>query len=168
MGYAAAVRNLAAKMWHRVWSSPVFTLNGYVAFNLPRAVTALGALVLTGIVALHAYLLGTRPGVPLYFVVYFAVLTLGCLMAVAVMALSRSQSAAQRGWYLGSAICLAVLAGYLASRFVSLPGLEALTGRWDVAPGSLAIALAAGFIAVHISVLSGINVAYPQRQGWHD
>lgn len=25
-----------------------------------------------------------------------------------------------------------------------------------------------GVIAVHTTVLSGINVAYPQRQNWHD
>jgi hypothetical protein len=51
---------------------------------------------------------------------------------------------------------------------MSLPGLVALTGRWDVAPGSWAGACALGFIAVHMSVLLGINVAYPQRQNWHD
>lgn len=162
------MRNLATKTWHRVWSLPVFTLNGYVAFNLPRAVTALGASVLIGIVALHCYLLGARPDLPLYFVIYCAVLALGCLMAVAHMAFGRSQPATQRGWYLGSAVCLGFLAVYLASRFIRLPSLVALTGRWDLAPGSLAMALAAGFIAVHITVLSGINVAYPQRQGWHD
>jgi hypothetical protein len=27
---------------------------------------------------------------------------------------------------------------------------------------------ALGFIAVHMSVLLGINVAYPQRQNWRD
>jgi hypothetical protein len=57
---------------------------------------------------------------------------------------------------------------YLASRPMSLPGLVALTGRWDVAPGSWAGACALGFVAVHMSVLLGINVAYAQRQNWHD
>ena len=28
------------------------------------------------------------------------------------------------------------------------------------------MALAAAFIAVHTTVLSGINVAYPQHRGW--
>ena len=57
---------------------------------------------------------------------------------------------------------------YLASRAVTLPGLVALTGRWDFAPGTFAGALALGFVAVHMSVLLGINVAYPQRQQWSD
>jgi ABC-type proline/glycine betaine transport system permease subunit len=57
---------------------------------------------------------------------------------------------------------------YLASRAVSLPGLVAVTGRWDFAPGTFALAFAAAFVGVHLSVLLGINVAYPQRQGWLD
>jgi len=32
----------------------------------------------------------------------------------------------------------------------------------------MAGALALGFIAVHMSVLLGINVSYPQRQPWFD
>jgi hypothetical protein len=46
--------------------------------------------------------------------------------------------------------------------------MVAVTGRWDFAPGSLAGACALGFVAVHMSVLLGINVAYPQRQPWFD
>lgn len=168
VGYAAAVRTVAAKMWHRIWSLPVFTLNGYVAFNVPRVVTGIGASLLMGIVALHVYLLATQPDLPAYFVVYFGALTLGCLVAAAAMALGRNVAAAQRGWYLGSVVCAAFLALYLVSRFAGPSALVALTGRWDVAPGSLALASAVGFLAVHITVLSGINVAYPQRQGWHD
>ncbi|EUA54741.1 putative membrane protein [Mycobacterium xenopi 4042] len=43
-----------------------------------------------------------------------------------------------------------------------------MTGRWDFAPATFAFAFAGAFVAVHMSVLLGINVAYPQRQGWHD
>jgi hypothetical protein len=41
-----------------------------------------------------------------------------------------------------------------------------VTGRWDVAPGMLAGAFAIGFLAVHLSVLLGINAAYPHHQQW--
>lgn len=162
------MHNVATKIWHRIWSLPAFTLNGYVAFNVPRAVTALGVSLLMGIVALHVCPLVTQPGLPVYFVGYFAALALGCLAAAAAMTLGRSAAATQRGWYLGSVVCAAFLGLYLVSRFVGLSALVALTDRWDVAPGSLAMALAGGFITVHSTVLSGINVAYPQRQGWHD
>ena len=149
-------------------ASPVLTLNGWVAFNLPRTVTALGGSLLMGLVAVHAYVFTRQPGVPPYFAVYSALLTVCCLTAAAAMVFALKPRVPQVGWYFGSLICLAFLAIYLVSRWVSLPGLEALTGRWDLAPGTFAMAFAAGFIAVHTTVLSGINVAYPQRQQWYD
>ena len=47
-----------------------------------------------------------------------------------------------------------------------MPGLVAVTGWWDFAPGTFALAFAGAFLALHVSVLLGINVAYPQQQGW--
>lgn len=156
------------KVWHKVLSSPLLTLNGYVAFDLPRTVTGLGSSLLMGLVAVHAYTLATRPGLPLYFLVYVALLTAACLAAATGMAFAIKPIVPQAGWYAGSLVSMAFLLIYVVSRFVSLPGLVALTGRWDLAPGTLAMGLAGGFIAVHTTVLSGINVAYPQRQNWRD
>lgn len=143
-------------------------LGGYVAFNLPRAVTALGSLLLLGIVATHLYVLDREAGMPAYFLVYAVVLMAGCVLAAAAMWLAVNPRVPQLGWLLGDLMSVVFLALYLASRPVSLPGLVALTGRWDVAPGSFAGAFALGFVAVHMSVLLGINVAYPQRQNWRD
>lgn len=157
-----AVVGTVVRLWRRLWSSPPLTLNGWVAFNLPRTVTAVGVVLLVAIVVVHGYLAASQPALPTYFIVYAVVLAVGCIAAVVAVALT------QWGWYLGSLVCVAFLGIYLVSRMVSLPGLEALTGRWDVAPGTFAMAFAAGFIAVHATVLSGINVAYPQQQGWHD
>ncbi|MGD1253211.1 oxidoreductase [Mycobacterium seoulense] len=154
--------------WRSVMTAPVLTLNGWVAFNMPRAVTALGGSLLAGLVAVHLYLVTTQPGVPAYFAGYVALLTICCLAAAAAMMLARKPRVPEAGWYLGSLVCLTFLAGYLVSRWVTLPGLEALTGRWDLAPGTFALMFAAGFVAVHTTVLSGINVAYPQRQQWYD
>jgi hypothetical protein len=143
-------------------------LGGYVAFNVPRTVTALGGLLLLGIVVTHLYVLTTESALPVYFVVYAAVLIAGCLAAAAAMLLALNPRVPQLGWLLGDLVSVVFLGLYLASRAASLPGLVALTGRWDVAPGSLAGAFALGFMAVHMSVLLGINVAYPQRQNWRD
>lgn len=154
--------------WHKALSSPLLTLNGYVAFDLPRTVTALGTSLLMGLVAVHAYLAATRPGLPLYFWVYLAALITACLAVAAAMAFAAKPLVPQAGWYAGSLVCAAFLVIYLVSRFVSLPGLVAVTGRWDLAPGTFAMAFAGAFIAVHTTVLSGINVAYPQRQNWRD
>ena len=143
-------------------------LGGYVAFNLPRTVTTLGGLLLLGIVVTHVYVLTRESRPPVYFVVYAAVLIAGCLLAAGAMWLAVNPGVPHAGWLLGDVVSLVFLGLYLVSRAVSLPGLVAVTGRWDVAAGTWALACAAGFIAVHMSVLLGINVAYPQRRNWRD
>jgi len=165
---AGLLGRLWLKTWHKVLSSPLLTLNGYVAFDLPRTVTGLGASLLMGLVAVHVYVGATRPDLPLYFWVYLAVLPAACLGAAAAMVFAVKPLVPQAGWYAGSFVCAVFLVIYLGSRLAGLPGLVALTGRWDLAPGTLAMAFAGGFIAVHTTVLSGINVAYPQRQNWRD
>ena len=45
-------------------------LKGYVAFNLPRLVTMLGAGLLMGIAGVHIYVLISQPALPTYFAVY--------------------------------------------------------------------------------------------------
>jgi hypothetical protein len=171
-GYLALVADLVVRrttaLWRRLLSSPVLTLNGWVAFNLPRAVTALGGGLLTGLVAVHVYLLATEPGLPRYFAIYVLVLAAGCLTAAGAMVVGIKPAVPQAGWYLGSLVCSAYLAVYLVTRWVSLPGLGTMTARWDFAPGTLGMACAAAFIAVHTTVLSGINVAYPRSQQWYD
>lgn len=146
----------------------MLTLDGWVAFDLPRSVTVLGEALLLGLAGVHVYVLMTAPALPGYFALYALALTVGCLTAAVTMVTNVGSVVPQRGWYLGSLVCLSFLGIYLYSRIIRLPGLDTLTGRWDVAPGTLAMALAAGFVAVHTSVLSGINVAYPNRQGWQD
>jgi hypothetical protein len=143
-------------------------LKGYVAFNLPRTVTMLGAALLTGIAAAHVYAATSRPSLPIYFIVYTAILGACCLLTAAFLWLGRNPRVPQIGWFFGDLISVVFLGVYLTSRAATLPGLVAVTGRWDFAPGTFAGAFALGFIAVHMSVLLGINVAYPQRQQWSD
>lgn len=149
-------------------SSRLLTLDGWVAFDVPRAVTAIGEVLLIGLAGVHVYILFTALALPGYFFVYALVLIACCLIAAASLVANFNASVPQRGWYFGSFVCLVFLGIYLVSRVVNLSGLEELTGRWDVAPATLAMALAAAFVAVHTTVLSGINVAYPRRQGWQD
>jgi hypothetical protein len=143
-------------------------LKGYVAFNLPRTVTMLGAALLTGLAATHVYVLTSRPALPIYFFIYTATLGACCLLAAALLWLGRNPHVPQLGWFFGDLVSVVFLGVYLASRAATLPGLAAVTGRWDFAPGTFAGAFALGFIAVHMSVLLGINVAYPQRRHWSD
>jgi hypothetical protein len=154
--------------WKRSQLYDWLRLKGWVAFNVPRAVSLLGAALLIGIAAAHAYVLTSRPALPMYFVVYVAILGICCLLTAAFLWLRAKPRVPQLGWFFGDFVSVVFIALYLASRAVTVPGLVAVTGRWDFAPGTFAGAFALGFLAVHTSVLLGINVAYPQRQQWTD
>jgi hypothetical protein len=146
----------------------VLSLGGYVAFDLPRAVTGLGALLLVGIAATHVYVWTSQDAQPRYFQVYAAVVVALCLMFAGSTGFGRNPHVAQAGWYFGSLLSAVILAIDVSTRMVSLPGLVAVTGRWDFAPATFALAFAGAFIGLHASVLLGINVAYPQRRHWED
>jgi hypothetical protein len=150
------------EIWKRSRVYRMLRLGGYVAFDLPRTVTALGGLLLFGI------LLTSTPNLPGYFVVYATLVIAWCLLATVALWLSRNPAVPQLGWFLGSLLSVLFVVSYLVTRAVTLPGLADLTGRWGVASGTFAVAFAAGFVVVHMSVLLGINVAYPHRQGWTD
>jgi hypothetical protein len=154
--------------WGRTRLYEWLRLKGYVAFNLPRTVTALGGLLLMGLVAVHVYVLATTTALPVYFVVYSAVVIAGCVLVTGTMWLGSNLRVPQLAWLCGDLVSAVFLALYLTTRVVSVPGLVTLTGRWDFAPGTFAAAFAAGFVGVHMSVLLGINVAYPQHQHWRD
>jgi len=139
-----------------------------IAFNLPRTVTTAAGAALLGLAATHVYVLATAAGTPGYFTVYCIAVITGCLTAAAVSWIDVDDVVPALGWLAGSVICTVVAIGYLVTRLVSLPGLPALTGRWDLAPGSLALACAGGFLVLQLSVLSGVNVAFGQRRAWTD
>jgi hypothetical protein len=167
VGYAAAV-GVVTERWKRSQLYEWLRLKGYVAFNLPRTVSMLGAALLIGIAAAHVYVLTSQSPLPMYFFVYTVIVLGCCLLAAAAMWLGRNPRVPPLAWLFGDLISVVFLGVYVASRAVTLPGLVAVTGRWDFAPGTFAGAFALGFIAVHTSVLLGINVAYPQRQQWSD
>lgn len=118
--------------------------------------------------ATHAYVLATFPSPPGYFAVYCVAVIVGCVAAAGITWIDVTGRVPRMGRLAGSFLCTAVAVGYLISRWVSLPGLPALTGRWDLAPGSLALACAGAFLALHLTVLCGVNVAFGQRRSWYD
>jgi hypothetical protein len=154
--------------WHRSRLFRILSLGGYVAFDLPRLVTGLGAALLLGIATAHVYILAGEPALPRYFVVYAIATIAGCLAVAGSIGFGRNPLVAQAGWFFGDLLAFVFLMVAVGTRMVSLPGLATLTGRWDFVPVTFALAFAAAFIAVHGSVLVGINVAYPQRQQWND
>ncbi|MCV7029614.1 oxidoreductase [Mycobacterium sherrisii] len=146
----------------------MLSLGGYVAFNMPRTVTAAGVALLLGCVATHIYAVLSQPDRPAFFLVYVAAAVTGCGLIAVLLCLTRSPVAMQLSWVLGSAASV-VIAGIVAgTRIVRLSALPAITGRWDVAAATLTLAFAGAFVALHATVLLGINVAYPRRQHWMD
>lgn len=144
------------------------SLGGYVAFNLPRTVTAAGIALLLGTAATHLYVVLGQPDRPAYFVGYVAAVVTACGLIAVLLGFARNPGAVQLSWLLGSASSV-VIAGMVAgTRIVRLTTLPAVTGRWDVAAATLTLGLAGAFIALHATVLLGINVAYPRRQHWTD
>ncbi|MCV7090731.1 hypothetical protein [Mycobacterium interjectum] len=157
--------------WHRSRLFRVLSLGGYVAFDLPRVVTGLGVALLAGIAATHVYLMYSMAGrdaLPGAFVVYAVAVIAACPLAAGSMGFGRNVAVAQAGWYFGSALSVVILGVDVATRVAALPGLTAVTGRWDVAPATFTLAFAGAFLGLHASVLLGINVAYPRRQRWED
>jgi len=154
--------------WHRSRLFRVLSLGGYVAFDLPRAVTGLGALLLMGIAATHVYMWASQETLPRYFLVYATVVVAGCLLFAGSMGFGWNPRVAQAGWYFGSLLSIVILGLDVGTRVASLPGMSAVTGRRDFAPAAFALAFAGAFIGLHASVLLGINVAYPQRRHWED
>lgn len=154
------------------WSGlgKVVSFYRHVYFNGPRVTTALGVTLLVGVAAVRLYwlaggfLLGSYPG---YLAWYFGLVIAAAVLASAGMVAPRS-AVAGLGWALGGVVSAASLGMYVASRTAGLPGLPEMVGRWDYPLGTFAMALAATFLALHFSVVTRLNVAYPRQRRWHD
>jgi hypothetical protein len=148
--------------WHRSRLFRVLSLGGYIGFDPPKVVSWLGALLLLCIATTHMYILIGQE------VVYALAVSAGCLSAAASIGFGRNARVARAGWYLGDLLAAILVGVAVGTRVTGLPDLAAVTGRWDFAPATLALAFAVAFVALHASVQAGINIAYPQRQHWAD
>ncbi len=146
----------------------VLSLGGYVAFDAPRVVAGLGATLLLALAATHGSVLVSLQAPPAYFVAYAVAVIVSCLVAAATLGYGRNPLVPQAGWLAGSLFAAALLVLDIGTRVASVPGMTAATGRWDFAPATFALAFAGAFLALHASLLLGINVAHPHRQHWQD
>ncbi len=147
------------------WLYRLVTVYRYVAFDLPKLTTGIGVGLLLGMAAVHIYLLGVTGSLPAYVAGYFVVLALVSILGAGMMLAGRF---ARRGWLLGSVVSVVFLVVYIVTRFAGVPMAPEVNRWWDFAPGTVAIGCAVLFVAVHISVLLGINVAHPRKRVWHD
>lgn len=137
---------------------------GYIRFDQPRLVTATGVGLALGVGLIHLYEFPGHLEASAYAGVAFAAVAVGSL----VSAVGMLRGAKGWGWALGAAISFAAFVAYVVSRTLGLPGLEEFVGRWDYPTGTVAMALEGLYLALYSSVVAGMNVAYPERHGWHD
>lgn len=105
-------------------------------------VAALAGLALVQVIELPWTLAQAR-----HLGVLSGALVVACLVLAAGLAAARDAGAAAP-WRAVAALGGAVVAAWVATRAVAVPGLAATTGRWTAAPGLAACALAAGCVAL--------------------
>lgn len=100
------------------------------------------------------------------FAGYLGALFVAAVIGSLVAAFGVFRGARSWGWTLGAVISGVALVAYLISRTVGLPGFS--EGVWDEPLGTLAMILEASFLGVYFTVVTGLNVAYPETRDWHD
>lgn len=139
----------------------------HLAFDLPRLTTAGALLAVGGIAAIRVYHLVVGYAPTALMGSYFALSAAAAVVAAGCMVVKQVRVVGL-GWMLGGLVSVATIIGYVLSRTVGGAGLPQLVGWWNYPVGTLLLVLAAAFLALHVSVLTGVNVAFPTRREWHD
>jgi hypothetical protein len=134
------------------------------AFNLPRVTRLAGILLILLVGLIHLYKF------PEHFeaAAYVGVLFLANLAGSLVAAVGIYRGAHGWGWLLGAVIAGGAFVAYLASRTLGLPGFEEAVGKWGTPWGTFSLMIESLFLAGYLSLVTGVNVAAPDRRGWHD
>lgn len=135
----------------------------YIYFNGPGVVkwSGIGLLLMIGLT--HMYKLIEHFEAAKYIGLSFGALFAGTLLAIWGILLGR-----RWGWTLGSVISGVAVVAYIISRTWGLPGFEEAVGRWDEPAGTVSMGFELLFIFLHFSIITGVNVAAPDKRDWHD
>lgn len=134
----------------------------YIYFDGPRWVTGAGIALILLVGLIHSL------KAPEHFeaAAYVGTLFLICVAGSIVAAVGIYRGARSWGWALGAVICGGALVSYIVSRTLGLPGLEGST--WANPVGTVAMGLEALYIGLYFSIITGMNVAVPDKRDWHD
>jgi hypothetical protein len=135
----------------------------YIYFNGPGVTkfSGIGLILIVGLT--HMYVFPEHFEAASYIGMSFATLFAGTLLsALGILRGSRW------GWTLGSVICSFAFVAYIISRTLGLPGFGEAIGDWATPAGTMAEVFEAGYLGLHFSVITGMNVASPDRRDWHD
>ncbi len=136
----------------------------YVYFNQPRLIAATGISLILLVGLIH--LLKS----PEHFeaAIYVGILFLANFVGSLVAAVGIFRGARGWGWLLGTFICCVALVAYIVSRTLGLPDLGEYLGAWGEPVGSFSVLIEALFIGLYLSIVTGLNIAYPDKREWHD
>lgn len=136
----------------------------YIYFNQPRLVTAtgIGLILLVGLTHLWES--------PEHFKAagYIGTSFLANFAGSVIAAVGIYRGASTWGWLLGAVISSISIVAYVVSRTLGLPDFEEAMGNWGNSAGSAAVIFEALFVMGYVSVVTGMNVAYPNERRWHD
>ncbi len=142
----------------------VLSFYKYLYFNQPRLVTFVGISLILMVGFIHAYVLPEHFETAPYLGISFVVLFVGSL----VSAFQILRGSRTLGWALGAAISGIALVAYIISRLFGLPGFEEAQGNWAEPIGTVAMIFEALLIFGYLSIITGMNVAWPEKRDWHD
>jgi hypothetical protein len=137
---------------------------GYIYLNQRRLTRLAGLALILAVGAIHLIEAPAHFKAAIYLGVLFVTNFAGTLVA----ATGIFRGAKGWGWTLGALISVLSLLAYLASRLFGFPGFAGTAGEWDEPLGPLAMILEGLFLAVWLSVITGLAVAAPDKRDWRD
>ena len=144
--------------------SKLISFYRYIYFNQPRLVTFTGISLILMIGLTHMYVFPQHFRTAPYLGLSFAVLFIISL----VSAINILRGSRRWGWLPGAVISGIALVSYILSRTLGFPGFPEAQNNWANPPGTVAMAFEAIFILTYISIITGMNVAWPEEREWHD
>lgn len=136
----------------------------YLYLNGPGVTRWTGVALVLLVGAIHLVETLEYFGIAPYLGALFAANVVGSLIAAAGI----YRGSRTWGWLLGAVISGVAIVAYLVSRTIGLPEFSEAMGAWDEPLGTVSMIVEFLFLMVYISVLTGINVAYPERRNWDD
>jgi hypothetical protein len=136
----------------------------YIYLDAPGVTRWMGVALILLVGLIHLVETPEYFGITLYLGALFAANVAGSVVA----AVGIYRGSRNWGWLLGAVISGAALVAYLLSRTFGLPGFAEGAGAWDEPLGTVSMIVEALFIAAYFTVVTGMNVAYPDRRDWYD
>lgn len=135
----------------------------YIYFNGPGVTrwSGIGLLLLIGLTHMYEF--------PEHFeAATYIGLSFGALFAGTLLSALWILKGLKWGWRLGAVISGVAFVAYIISRTLGLPGFSEAVGAWDTPAGTVSEGFDAMFLGLWFSIITGMNVASPDKRDWYD